>query len=101
MKNLTKCKILKTFSLKSNEKFADHNLEKLCPWSLASSIPVFDLERVCPRKVVPCSWSRIFRVLGLVGCVLDSTSGDHHNKIMVALLDNRVNNVVQWNVVHY
>ena len=35
IKNLTNCIILKTFALKNNEKFADHNLEKLCPWSLA------------------------------------------------------------------
>ena len=34
-KNLTKCNILKTFALKNNGKFADHNLEKLWPRSLA------------------------------------------------------------------
>ena len=26
---------------------------RLCPWSLASSIPVLGLERVCPRKGCP------------------------------------------------
>ena len=31
---------------------------RLCPWSLASSIPVLGLERVCPRK--GCPWPRIF-----------------------------------------
>ena len=37
---------------------------RLCPWSLASSIPVLSLERVCPRK--GCPWPRIFFcVLGL------------------------------------
>ena len=35
---------------------------RLCPWSLAlaSSIPVFDLERVCPREIGPWPWPRIF-----------------------------------------
>ena len=60
IKNLTKCFILKTFALKNNEKFADHNLEILCPLSLASTIPVLGLERVCPRKVGPWPWPRIF-----------------------------------------
>ena len=48
----------------------------LCPWSLASSIPVLGLESVCPRK--GCPWPRIFFCvlgLGLEPCVLDSTSG--------------------------
>ena len=31
---------------------------RLCPWPLASSIPVPGLERVCPRK--GCPWPRIF-----------------------------------------
>ena len=31
---------------------------RLCPWSLASSIPVLGLESVCPRK--GCPWPRIF-----------------------------------------
>ena len=33
---------------------------RLCPWSLASSIPVLGLERVCPRKGCPWPWPRIF-----------------------------------------
>ena len=50
---------------------------RLSPWSLALawSIPVLDLERVCPRK--GCPWPRIFFCvlgLGLERCVLDSTS---------------------------
>ena len=60
-KNITKCNIfLSTFSCKNYRKFADHNLEKLCPrfLALASTIPVLGLERVCPRKVGP--WPRIF-----------------------------------------
>ena len=52
---------------------------QLCPWSLAlaSSIPVFELERVCPRKDCPRPWPRIFCVLdlGFEPCVLDSTFG--------------------------
>ena len=35
---------------------------RLCPWSLASSIPVLGLERVCPRKGCPWPWPRIFFV---------------------------------------
>ena len=31
---------------------------RLCPWSLASSIPALGLESVCPRK--GCPWPRIF-----------------------------------------
>ena len=79
MKNLSKCNILKTFALKNNGKFADHNLELLCSWSLAlaSNIPVLGLESVCPRKVGPWPWLRIFFcVLGLEVCVLDSTPAD-------------------------
>ena len=29
---------------------------RLCPWSLASSIPVLGLESVCPRKGCPWPW---------------------------------------------
>ena len=61
IKNLViQCIILNTCKLENNEKFANHNLEKLCPWSLAlaSTIPVFGLEKVYPRKVGP--WTRIF-----------------------------------------
>ena len=35
---------------------------RLCPWSLASSIPVLGFESVCPRKDCPCPWPRIFFV---------------------------------------
>ena len=51
----------------------------MCPWFLASSIPVFGLESVCPRKGCPWPWPRIFFcVLGLEACVLDSTSAAVH-----------------------
>ena len=40
--------------------FAEHLC--LCPWSLASSIPVLGLESVCSRKGCPWPWSRIFFV---------------------------------------
>ena len=55
---LTECNILNTCARKDNGNFANHNLEKLCPWFLASSIPVLGLERVYSRKVGP--WPRIF-----------------------------------------
>ena len=42
----------------------------LCPWSLASSIPVLGLERVCPRK--GCPWPRIFFV-SLASSLVSST----------------------------
>ena len=32
----------------------------LCPWFLASSIPVLDLERICLRKGCLWPWPRIF-----------------------------------------
>ena len=35
---------------------------RLCPWSLALSIPVLGLESVCPRKGCPWPWPRIFFV---------------------------------------
>ena len=58
LKNLTKCNILKTFAFKNNEKFADHDLQKICFWSLdsASTIPVLGLKRVCAWKVGPWPW---------------------------------------------
>ena len=61
-----------------NYFFGEHL--RLCPWSLAlaSSISVFGLERLCPRKGCPWPWPRIFFCvlgLGLEPCVLDSTSG--------------------------
>ena len=34
--------LLNTFALKNYGKFADHNLENLCPRSLASTIPVHE-----------------------------------------------------------
>ena len=34
----------------------------LCPWSLASSIPVLGPESVCPRKGCPWPWPRMFLV---------------------------------------
>ena len=43
--------ISKIFTRKNNGKFADHNIKKLCPLSLASTNPVFDVERVYPRIV--------------------------------------------------
>ena len=60
IRNLTNCYILKTFSLKNNEKIADYILEKLCLWSVAlvSTILVLGLERVCPRKAGP--WPQTF-----------------------------------------
>ena len=72
---------LKTFyfgdRLKKN--FEDLSFGKhlrLCPCSraLASSILVFGLERVCLRKGCFWPWPRIFCVLGLRPCILDSTS---------------------------
>ena len=52
IKNIIKCNVLKTFALKNIGKFACHILEKLRPQSLAWTIAVLGLERVCPRKVV-------------------------------------------------
>ena len=49
---------------------------RLCPWSLAlaSSIPVFGLESVCPRKGCPWPWLRIFFVsLALASSLVSST----------------------------
>ena len=40
-------------------------LEHSCPWP----------REVCPRKSCTCSWPRIFFVLGLEPCDLESTSG--------------------------
>ena len=57
-------KILKTFF------FGEHL--RLCPWflALASSIRVFGIERVCPRK--GCPWPRIFFV-SLASSLVSST----------------------------
>ena len=49
---------------------------RLCPWSLASSIPVLGLESVCPRKGCPwpLPWPGIFFVsLTLASSLLSST----------------------------
>ena len=47
---------------------------RLCPWSLASSIPVLGLESVCPRKGCPWPWPRIFFVsLALASSLVSST----------------------------
>ena len=43
---------------------------RLCPWSLASSIPVLGLESVCLRK--GCPWPRIFFV-SLASSLVSST----------------------------
>ena len=50
----------------------------LCPWSLASSIPVLGLESVCPRKGCPWPWPwpRIFFLslaLALASSLVSST----------------------------
>ena len=58
IKNLAKCNILSTFALKNYGKFTPHNLEKLCPRCLASTISVLGLEGVCSLKVSP--WPQIF-----------------------------------------
>ena len=51
---------------------------RLCPWSLASSIPVLGFESVCPRKDCPWPWPwpRIFFVslaLALASSLVSST----------------------------
>ena len=46
IKNLTKCNILSTFAFKNYGKFTQYNLEKLCPWFLASK------ERVLEKSVL-------------------------------------------------
>ena len=43
-----------------------------CPWSLASSIPILSLERVCPRE--GCPWPWIFFVsLAFASSLVSST----------------------------
>ena len=51
----------------------------LCPrfLTLASSIPVLGLKRVCPREVSLCLGLGFFSVLGLRGYVLDPTSASY------------------------
>ena len=47
---------------------------RLCPRSLASSIPALGLERFCPRKGCPWPWPRIFFVsLALASSLVSST----------------------------
>ena len=59
---------------KNYGKFDERSLEKLCPWSLASTIPVLCLERVCPEKVGSWPWPRIFfEPLALASNVESST----------------------------
>ena len=88
MKNVTKFLIVKTFALEINGKFADHNLEKLCPWSLSLASTI----SVCGESVpkILSLASDFLRALGLAlglrlglglghglgldGWVLDSTS---------------------------
>ena len=53
IQNLEKCNILNSPAFKKYGKFANHDLEKFCSRSLASTIPVFGLERICFRKVGP------------------------------------------------
>ena len=45
---------------------------RLCPWSLALSIPVLGLERVYPRQGCPWPWPRIFFV-SLASSLVSST----------------------------
>ena len=48
---------------------------RLCPWSLASNVPVLDLESVCPRKSCPWPWPRIFFMsLALASSLVSSTA---------------------------
>ena len=62
IKNLTEMQYLSVFALKIFGRFTQHSLEKLGPRSLAlaSTISVIGIERVCPRKVGPWTWPRIF-----------------------------------------
>ena len=78
----TSWKFMKIFFLEDARIFAENLqffkrrisfLETICKIvSLSSRIPVFGLERVCPREVGP--WPRIFFVFGLEPGALDSTS---------------------------
>ena len=45
-----------------------------CPWSLASSIPVLGLEKVCPRKGCPWLWPQIFFVSSALASSLVSST---------------------------
>ena len=61
------------------KNFANHNLEKLCLWSLAlaSTVPTLGLERVCLDKSILRLGLGFFKVVGLEGCVLDLTSASY------------------------
>ena len=76
----TKRNILSTFVFKNYGKFTNNSLEKLCPWSLASTIPVLGLERVLPQKVGPWPWVFLSLWPWPRSCVFDSTSGSHRCK---------------------
>ena len=70
---------------------------RLCPWSLASSIPVLGLERFCPRKGCPCPWPRIFLVsLALASSLVSSTPplliALPHN--LSAIFDDAISNII-------
>ena len=58
-------------------KIMENNIEKLCIWFLALTVPVLGLDSFCSRKVGPWLWPRIFLVLtiglGLEGYVLYPT----------------------------
>ena len=77
IKNLTKCNISSTFAPKNFGKSTYHNLGKLCPRSLASTISVLGLERAVLEKSVLSLGLGFFWVfgLGLERCVLNSSSG--------------------------
>ena len=71
--------IVKTFFFfwRSPKNFCDFGEHlRLCPWSLALSIPVLGLESVCPRKGCPWPWPwpRFFFVsLALASSLVFST----------------------------
>ena len=77
MKSLAKCNVLNTFALKNAEKFADYDLENLCLWSLVLGLGL-----------------GFFRVLGLEGCVLNSTSGSNFFYEIVSLLNKQKMNCI-------
>ena len=69
--NLTKCNILSNFAFKNYGKFSYYNVEKLCPWFLASRRSVLE------KAVL---WLEFFLDLGLdlglEGSVFESNSGN-------------------------
>ena len=76
-----KCNILSTHTFKNYGNFTDHNLEKFCPRSLASTIPALFLasrRSVLEKLVLGFDLgSSFFSALGfgLKRCVLNSTCG--------------------------